>query len=278
MPTVDFLPFAITGGANVVDQAHYAGEQTTNTGFISGIAYSNECNKVWRQSSVISAAVARAISQTLNIDVLDNGDVPTIVNDLLATFNFLAGEQVTIALATLGAKALVFPNPGSYTVTIPATTGKWTLIGGGGGAGADTPDHAIGGGGGGGAVVYYYMTGLTVGGTLNLTVGASGVGGVGTGNGGNAGATIISSGSQTIFPATAGGGHGGQGGPGGIPGLGGSYNGGTFGSIGNGGGADGLPGIVGVLGPAWGSGGGEFFYPDLAGLPGIALFEYTGTG
>jgi hypothetical protein len=276
MPTIDFLPYADAPGANVVDQATYAGEATTTTGFISGIAYSNECNKVWRQSSVISAAVARAIAQTLNIDVLDNGDVPTIVNNLLATFNFLAEQQVKIALATLGSKALVFPNPGTYTVTLPATTGKWTLIGGGGGAGADGPG-AVGGGGGGGAVVFYYLDNLTVGATLNLTVGSPGIGGVGTaGNGGNATATILSSGSQTIFPATAGGGHGGLGGPSAPAGLGGSFSGGTFGSIGNGGGFFGVPGIVGVLGPAWGSGGGEFFYPDLGGLPGIGLFEYTG--
>lgn len=82
MPTVDFLAFATGGGANVEDQADYLADPTTGTGFESGIAESIKVNKVWRQSSFIAAGLATFVSNTLNIDVLDDGNLTNFVSEL----------------------------------------------------------------------------------------------------------------------------------------------------------------------------------------------------
>lgn len=78
--TVDYKPFANDGGANVVSQAAYeallAGALVN--GFVSGTAPSNQLNKVWRQSSMISAAVAQMIAGYTGSNVLDDGDLPAL--------------------------------------------------------------------------------------------------------------------------------------------------------------------------------------------------------
>jgi hypothetical protein len=93
MATVDFLPFANDAtSANVVTQAVYVAAQGPglwgDTGFTAGIALSEQLNKVWRQSSVMTAALAQAISQTLSVDVLDSGgaaSVTALTNQIVAT-------------------------------------------------------------------------------------------------------------------------------------------------------------------------------------------------
>jgi prepilin-type processing-associated H-X9-DG protein len=100
---------------------------------------------------------------------------------------------------------------GSGTFTIPATAIKVRLVGGGGGAVTGTcPNEPISGGEGADAIVWF--TGLTVGNTLTVTVGAGGLsvndGSCTTVTAGNGGASTIASGTQTITTATAGGGAG----------------------------------------------------------------------
>ncbi len=81
--TNDFLPFAVGVGANVVDQATWAAAAALlANGFQSGIAQSAYLNKAWRQSSTIAAAVAQFIADQSGDNVLDNGDVDTIVASL----------------------------------------------------------------------------------------------------------------------------------------------------------------------------------------------------
>lgn len=84
MSTVDYKPFANSGGANVVDQATYAAATWVPTGFASGLAQSAQLNKVWRQSSMMSAALATFISNQLGIDVLDDGVLATLITNLTA--------------------------------------------------------------------------------------------------------------------------------------------------------------------------------------------------
>lgn len=79
---VDFLPFANdAGAANVVTQAAYAAAATggyVQYGFSAGLAPSNQLNKVWRQSSVMTAAIANMVSTALTADVLDSGGAASI--------------------------------------------------------------------------------------------------------------------------------------------------------------------------------------------------------
>lgn len=79
MAANNFLVFAGSGGANVLTQAAYAALSSRSTGFSSGTAKSIELNKVWRQSSIMSSALAQAIGDITGIDILDDGTIAPIV-------------------------------------------------------------------------------------------------------------------------------------------------------------------------------------------------------
>lgn len=80
----DFIPFAIGDGANVIDQATYAAAAAAGfvgVGFSSGLAQSNQLNKVWRQSSVVAFITCQMISDYLVTEnVLDNSDTTTLLD------------------------------------------------------------------------------------------------------------------------------------------------------------------------------------------------------
>ena len=81
----DFLPFAYGAGANVVTQAAYAALTTLlQDGFSAGTAYSNQLNKVWRQSSIMSAVLATLISDVTQQNAIDDGTTATLVSNLMA--------------------------------------------------------------------------------------------------------------------------------------------------------------------------------------------------
>ncbi|MFG0741114.1 hypothetical protein [Providencia sp. TYF-12] len=80
----EFLPFGIAEGANVLSNQEYERLAARFNGFISGVAKSKELNTVWRQSSVMSSALAQFIVDSDNKDLLDNGDVASIKNRLVA--------------------------------------------------------------------------------------------------------------------------------------------------------------------------------------------------
>lgn len=78
---VDFLPFANDLTANVVTQSAYAAAAAggyVQYGFSAGIAPSNQLNKVWRQSSVMTAAIANLIASSLTVSVLDSGGAASV--------------------------------------------------------------------------------------------------------------------------------------------------------------------------------------------------------
>lgn len=77
----DFLAFATGGGANVISQITYAGLAAVGTGFQAGTANSAQLNKVWRQSSVIAAAIGQLIADA-GMNAQDNGNVATIEEQL----------------------------------------------------------------------------------------------------------------------------------------------------------------------------------------------------
>lgn len=84
MAVRDFLPFATGGGANVESQATYAADATTGTGFVTGVAASQKLNKVWRQSSFVSAAIAQFMLGALSVDILDDGNLSGFVANFIA--------------------------------------------------------------------------------------------------------------------------------------------------------------------------------------------------
>jgi hypothetical protein len=94
MPNSDFLPFATGAGANVENQATYASDPSTSAGFSAGIAQSQKLNKVWRQSSFISSALAQFVMQQLNMDILDDGDIAGFTAKLQSALVALNQRQV----------------------------------------------------------------------------------------------------------------------------------------------------------------------------------------
>ncbi len=74
----EFLPFGTGGGANVMSQAAYGALAARLTGFVAGVAKSEELNKVWRQSAFVSAVLAQYITDHAD-DALDNGNVSTLL-------------------------------------------------------------------------------------------------------------------------------------------------------------------------------------------------------
>lgn len=105
MPTVDYLPVAAAGGANVESQADFAGSGHQVDGFTSGIALAEQLNKCWRQSSMVSAAIANFISQQLGIDVLDDGNLTALIAELTEAVEAAAAiasapKVVTVTFST----------------------------------------------------------------------------------------------------------------------------------------------------------------------------------
>lgn len=95
---VDYLPFAINVGANVEGQSSYVIEPIRLTGHQAGVAKSAVVNKSLRQHSVMVAALANLLSEALDIDVLDDGDVDALKNMLQ---DVLMGGRSTILTADL---------------------------------------------------------------------------------------------------------------------------------------------------------------------------------
>lgn len=83
MATNDFKPFAVGSGANVTTQADWVALAALAQGFQSGKASSAQINKALRQSSTIAAMMGQFIANA-GTDALDNGDVATMVTNLIA--------------------------------------------------------------------------------------------------------------------------------------------------------------------------------------------------
>ena len=77
-----YLPFASGTDSNVLTPEQYFMLKSRNTGFVAGIAKSQEINTPIRQSSVITSAIAQFICESTESDMLDNGDIISIVNRL----------------------------------------------------------------------------------------------------------------------------------------------------------------------------------------------------
>jgi len=147
MATTEIIPFAETGGANVIDQAAYVALAERLTGFVAGIATSAQLNKVWRQSSFMACGLAGWVV-TRDISVPDDGDVPALVTkinnalidfvtEFLTSIDAVTGVTVTTD-GTLGANsdALIPTEKAVKTYVDSQVSPTWDFI---------SSLHAVGG-------------------------------------------------------------------------------------------------------------------------------------
>lgn len=83
----NFKPFAVGSGANVLSQSDYEALAALLTGFVSGTAQSAQLNKVWRQSSIMSAVLAQFIADNSGQDSIDDGTTTTLLQNLKVALN-----------------------------------------------------------------------------------------------------------------------------------------------------------------------------------------------
>lgn len=93
---VDYLPVATGGGATVDPQSTFNGSNYQINGMQNGIAQPSQANKVWRQSSMISAAVANLIANILSISVLDDGNLTNLIANLASMIRGASYKLVTV--------------------------------------------------------------------------------------------------------------------------------------------------------------------------------------
>jgi hypothetical protein len=84
--TNDFLVFAGAGGANVVSQATYAALAALGPGFSSGEAFSNQCNKVWRQGSEAAYVLGQLSADVTGNNSSDDGTGASLLQNVMASF------------------------------------------------------------------------------------------------------------------------------------------------------------------------------------------------
>src|SRR5579863_3646360 len=132
MLTVDYQPIANGGGANVETQAQFildlANPAELGNGFIAGVAQSAQVNKVVRQSSMMTAAWANVIAQTLNINVLDDGNLPNLIAELISTIQTIAAPASTgdlkLTLKTAADAGWVLCNDGTIGNAVSGATAR----------------------------------------------------------------------------------------------------------------------------------------------------------
>lgn len=118
MPTNDFLPFAISGGAPVLNQAAYVAATPAN-GRGAGILPKEYYNKVARQSSVMAAAIGLFLNNN-GQDALDNGDIPALAAKFAAALggaNSAAFFSLRTAAGAAGSRTISLV-PGTYTCSL----------------------------------------------------------------------------------------------------------------------------------------------------------------
>lgn len=115
---VDYLPVATAGGANVDSQANFVGSGYQTEGFQAGLAQSKQLNKVWRQSSMMAAALANFIANTLGINVLDDGNISALITNL--TNAILRARLVNLNITPVLINSPLNIGGNLMTYTIPA--------------------------------------------------------------------------------------------------------------------------------------------------------------
>lgn len=98
MATNDFQVFAGASGANVITQAQYAALPNLTTGFQSGLAQSNQMNKVLRQTSIIAAMIGQFIADQANQNATDDGTTGVLEQNFIVALRNLFRTKLTQTL------------------------------------------------------------------------------------------------------------------------------------------------------------------------------------
>ncbi len=128
----DYLPFATGVSPTVISQGVYAALTARSTGFQAGVADESTVNKVWRQSSVVSAMVGQFTADYGTGNVVDDGNVATLEAQFKSALAAYAKSLVTSA----NSSTLTTSSPQSVsgnvysTVTFPGTPIGFTNSGG----------------------------------------------------------------------------------------------------------------------------------------------------
>ncbi|MGT3332966.1 phage tail protein [Yersinia enterocolitica] len=93
----EILPFGLGAESNVMTQAEYEALAARSSGFSSGVAKSEQLNKVWRQSSFIASVLADFIAIQSGDDVLDNGNTAALLASLELAIKKYANSNLPIA-------------------------------------------------------------------------------------------------------------------------------------------------------------------------------------
>lgn len=118
----EFKPFAIGEYANVLSQEEYETLPAIGAGYTAGIAKSEQLNKTWRQSSVMVAALGELVSERIGEDVLDDGDLAKLLDQLKKAISISARD----AAHPVGIVALFAENKNPNNL-YPGTS--WEFIG-----------------------------------------------------------------------------------------------------------------------------------------------------
>lgn len=114
MATIDYLPFGLNGSANVDTQANWVASHTGgygDVGFQPGLAQSAQANKIWRQSSFWSAAMANYVSQALGgANILDDGNLSALITNITNAIKATAASSLG-SLPPQGRLTLATGNP-----------------------------------------------------------------------------------------------------------------------------------------------------------------------
>jgi hypothetical protein len=121
----NFKPFAIAVGSRVMDQTTWESQDGLVYGFPAGILTKELLNKAIRQPSVIAAAIAQYVVNRTGSDVLDNGDISTLITQMTTAFGSGGGGPGAAAqLLSLRATgfAFVFLDAAATTTASPTIT------------------------------------------------------------------------------------------------------------------------------------------------------------
>lgn len=122
MANNNFKSFGTSNGANVTSQADYEALAAVLTGFTAGKASSAQINKVLRQGTVMSSVLAQFISDTLGVDVLDNGVTTNILANLIKAIQLTAQNSTVSTLTGVVGQTR---NAAMY-VSTPSATGTFS--------------------------------------------------------------------------------------------------------------------------------------------------------
>ncbi len=117
---VDYVPFATGDGANVYEPSVYQALSVVSTGVEPGIADPQLYNTTARLASMTSAALANYISETLGIDVLDDGNLSNLITELSEAVSL--GSRVSPGRIVTSSGAVTVSAVSDYAIGLNRTT------------------------------------------------------------------------------------------------------------------------------------------------------------